>query len=51
MMAFAFKAAESAEDRNLSILLADKDLEIARRQLDDAESDSMMYSLASIFFG
>lgn len=37
LMSFAWKSSESAMDRSLSILLADKDLEAVRMQLDAEE--------------
>ena len=37
LMSFAWKSSESSMDRNLSILLADKDLDSVRMQLDAAE--------------
>lgn len=46
LMSFAFTASESAMDRNLSILLADKDLQSVREQLDaqeDAAKGSLFY--------
>ena len=40
LMDFAFNASENAQERNLSILLADKNLEEVRNRID-AENDRM----------
>lgn len=50
IMAFAWKSAESAEDRNLRLLLADKDLKVAREQMDAETQASTAYSLFKILF-
>ena len=40
MMAYSFTASESLKERNLKILIADKNLESVRKQLDAAEDSA-----------
>ena len=49
LMSFAWKSSESSMDRNLSILLADKDLDSVRMQLDSAEEAGKGAMWANVF--
>ena len=49
LMSFAWKSSESGMDRNLSLLLADKDLEAVRMQLDATEEAGKGAMWANIF--
>lgn len=50
IMAFAFQAGESAADRNVRLLLADKDLAVAREQMDREDEAAFGETLMRIFF-
>ena len=51
IMNFSFVAQQSGLDRQLSILLGDKDLEAVRRQIDSKESTFKSAFLSDLFFG
>jgi hypothetical protein len=50
-MSFAFTAMESMADRNLDILLADKDLESLRDQIDASDEASRTYLITKLLLG
>lgn len=51
LMSFAFTAMESMADRNLDILLADKDLESMRDQIDASDEASRTYLITKLLLG
>lgn len=51
LMTFAWQSSESAMDRDLSIILADKDLTSVREQIDAQESAARGALVAKVLFG
>ena len=51
IMAFAFESGENAADRELRLILADKELGLAREQADDAKKAAMYATVAKVGFG
>ncbi len=50
IMSYTFKSAENAEDRNLSLLLADKELGLANQQMKAERQAAIGYTLTKLFF-
>jgi hypothetical protein len=51
IMSYSFTAQQSGLDRQLSVLLADKDLEAVRRQIDSKESTYKSAFMTDLLFG
>ena len=50
IMAFAYQSAESAAERNVRLLLADKDLALANKQMDQENEAALSEAFMRIFF-